>query len=235
MMRENTMKNKTKKIAPIIVLFTCVALVFAAASFNGCGTTNYEGKVASVSVAPGSVKIGPSKTQQFTATGVNSDPNLASVTNYAVTWASSDTSIATIEASSGLATAGTTTGTATITATDASGVVGRATLEVGEVKSTAPVSIAITPASPSISVGKPAQFYAIGTYDDGTTQDVTASVTWTSSNTAVVDIDAASGYASVPTGATVGATATITATLTEGGTTITGTTVLTVAPKGGKY
>ena len=51
-------------------------------------------------------------------------------------------------------------------------------------------SIEITPANPSVAVGKTLQFKATGTYAGGLTQDLTKSVnlTWTSSNRAFATI-----------------------------------------------
>lgn len=81
-------------------------------------------------------------------------------------------------------------------------------------------SIAVTPASPSITVAADQQFTATATYSDGSTADITASVTWSSSDTAVSTIVETSGLAA----AVVAGTSTITA--TSG--TISGTTVMTV-------
>jgi len=47
------------------------------------------------------------------------------------------------------------------------------------------VSIAVTPANPSIAKSATQQFTATGTYSDGRTQNLTNSVSWTSSNTSV--------------------------------------------------
>ena len=47
------------------------------------------------------------------------------------------------------------------------------------------VSIAVTPANPSIGKGATQQFTATGTYSDSSTQNLTSSVTWSSTNTAV--------------------------------------------------
>lgn len=63
-------------------------------------------------------------------------------------------------------------------------------------------SIAVAPLNPSIATGATQQFTAIGTYSDGSTQNLTQ-VTWTSSSTAVATINS-SGLAS---GANVGSTA----------------------------
>ncbi len=50
-------------------------------------------------------------------------------------------------------------------------------------------SIAVTPTSAQVDVGQNVQFTAIGTYADGETGDISASVTWTSSDTGVATID----------------------------------------------
>ena len=81
------------------------------------------------------------------------------------------------------------------------------------------VSISVTPAGASIPKGATVQFTATGTYSDGSTQNITATVTWSSSNPAMATI-AAGGLA---TGVKKG-TATITATLGS----VSGFTTLTV-------
>jgi hypothetical protein len=152
-------------------------------------------------------------TQQFTATGTYSDGSKQNLTSQAA-WISSKIAVATINAS-GLAT-GVSAGSTTISAALA-GVTNSATLTV-----TAPpalTSITVTPANPAILVGTSQPFTAAGTYSDGSTQNVTSQVTWSSSKTAVATISA-SGLA---TAVTVGSTS-ILAIL--GG--FTGSTLLTV-------
>ena len=52
-------------------------------------------------------------------------------------------------------------------------------------------SIAVTPATPAhLKVGSTQQFTATGTFSDGTTSDISASVTWTSGTTATATISA---------------------------------------------
>ena len=84
-------------------------------------------------------------------------------------------------------------------------------------------SIAVTPANPSVAKGKTEPFTATGTFSDNSTQDLTSQVTWASATTSVATITAAGLATGVATG-----TSTISATL--GG--ITGSTVLTVDPRG---
>jgi Bacterial Ig-like domain (group 2)/Putative Ig domain/Galactose oxidase, central domain/Kelch motif len=71
------------------------------------------------------------------------------------------------------------------------------------------VSIAVTPAAPSIASGLTQQFTATGTFSDTSTADLTAKVAWASDTPAVATINASSGLA---TAVAVGSSA-ITATL----------------------
>ena len=69
------------------------------------------------------------------------------------------------------------------------------------------VSIAVTPANPSIAKGTTEQFTATGTYSNGSTQNLTSSVTWSSSSTSVATITSAGLATGVGTGtATIQAT-----------------------------
>jgi hypothetical protein len=147
------------------------------------------------------------------AQGTYSDGSTKTITS-TVTWTSSNTSVATIN-SSGLA-IGAAVGNATIRATLGS-ISGKPTLTVQP----ALVSIAITPANPSIKVGTSLQFTATGTYSDSSTKDLTSSVQWTTTKPGVATISA-SGLATAVTKGN----ATIKAKL--GG--ITNATTLTVTP-----
>jgi fibronectin type 3 domain-containing protein len=86
-------------------------------------------------------------------------------------------------------------------------------------------SIAVTPAGGSISVGSTEQLAALGTYSDGSTQDVTLSATWASTNTSVATIGASNGLAmgiaagSAQITATVGSIVSVSASLTVTGST----------------
>jgi hypothetical protein len=85
----------------------------------------------------------------------------------------------------------------------------------------APASIAVTPANPTIAVNAMLQFTATATFPGGGTQDVTSSVTWSSSATAAATISA-TGLA---TGVTAGQSTTISATLGN----VSGSTLLTIS------
>jgi Ca2+-binding RTX toxin-like protein len=105
------------------------------------------------------------------------------------------------------------------------------TATVGAVSASTPFSvtaatltaIVVTPGSPSIAKGTTRQFTATGIYTDATTQDLTASLTWTSSDTTYATISTADGSRGLATGLLEG-TSTIKA--TNG--TLEGTTLATV-------
>jgi hypothetical protein len=80
-------------------------------------------------------------------------------------------------------------------------------------------SVAVTPTNPTIPTGSTLQFTAIATYSDGSTQDVTGTATWASSNTTVATISSGG----LATGSRSGTT---TISATQGG--IAGSTPLTV-------
>jgi hypothetical protein len=84
-------------------------------------------------------------------------------------------------------------------------------------------SITVTPVNPSLVLGTTQQFIAMATLSSGTTQDVSSSVTWNSSNTGVATISNTSGTKGLATAVNVGST---TVTAASGG--ISGATKLTV-------
>ncbi len=171
-------------------------------------------ELVSISVTPAVASIAAGDTQQFTATGLYSDLTTQNITS-SVTWSSSLTSAATMS-SGGLAT-GVGDGATTITAT--SGLIsGTAALTVLPAEL---VSISVTPAVASIAAGDTQQFTATGLYSDLTTQNITSSVTWSSSLTSAATMSSGGLATGVGDGAT-------TITATSG--LISGTAALTVLP-----
>src|SRR5689334_13701059 len=63
-------------------------------------------------------------------------------------------------------------------------------------------SLSVTPANAVIALGAQQQFTAIGTYSSGTTQDLTNTVSWTSSAPAVASVSPAGLAVSTGQGAT---------------------------------
>ena len=147
----------------------------------------------SISLTPPTVTVAKGLTQQYTAIGHYSDGTTPNLTG-SVTWASDTPAVATIGASTGLATAVATSGASNITASmnniTSNSVVLTASVEVLQ-------SIDITPAMVTIANGLTQQYAAIGHYSDGTTPDITGSVTWDSATPAVATIGASTGLATV--------------------------------------
>jgi uncharacterized protein YjdB len=183
-------------------------------------------ELISIAVTPASPNITTGYQQQFTATGTYSDNSSQNVTT-SVTWSSSNTSVATISnvaGSNGLASA-LGSGSATITAT-AGGISGSTIVTVTPAVL---ISIAVTPASPNITTGYQQQFTATGTYSDNSSQNITTSVTWSSSNTSVATISNAAGSNGLAAAAGGGATIiTATSGSISGSTTVTATATATV-------
>ncbi|MBU4267666.1 MAG: Ig-like domain-containing protein [Acidobacteria bacterium] len=77
----------------------------------------------------------------------------------------------------------------------------------GDNSSLSLASITVTPANPSLMLGKTQQFTATGTYADSSTKDLTSAATWTSSDAAVATISSVGLATSISEGsATVTAT-----------------------------
>ena len=175
-------------------------------------TLNVKPSLVSIQVTPPNPSTPVGALQSFTATGTFSDGSQQNMTT-SVNWTSSSSGVASI-ASSGVTTS-LGAGQTTITAT-AGSVTGSTTLTV---TSATLLSIAVSPATPTIAAGTTQQFTATGTFSGGSKQNLTSSVGWNSSSSAVATV-ASGGLASG-----VGAgPATITATLGP----ITGTANITV-------
>jgi trimeric autotransporter adhesin len=178
-----------------------------------------------INLFPTSPTIQLAQSTQFIALGVYSPAGSNNVLTTVATWASSNSGVATVGSSTGLATA-VSCGTTTITA-GYQGVIGQTLLTVPCTGNQTLQSIAVLPGNPTIpQIGQTTQFLALGTLLGGAQEDLTTSATWSSSNTQVVTVGANSGTAtSVNCG-----TSTISAAFTpSGGTPIVGTTLLTVS------
>jgi hypothetical protein len=181
-------------------------------SVQGSTTLNVKPSLVSIQVSPQNPLISVGSVQALIATGTFSDGSQQNLTS-SVNWTSSLSGVASI-AGNGTAT-GVGSGQSTITAT-AGSVNGSSVLTVS---SATLASIAITPATPSIVTGTNQQFTATGTFSNGSQQNLTSSVTWSSSSSTVATV-ASNGLA---TGVGTGP-ATIKATLGS----VNGTSTLTV-------
>jgi hypothetical protein len=174
-----------------LTLILIVALSLVAASCSSTSTPTLTSPppptLSSILVTPASADLAVGATRQFTATGTYSDDSIADITSQ-VTWASSNNMIAAIT-SAGLAT-GIAVGNTNITAT----LSGTTSPSVNLSIVTTPTlsSIEIQPESPAnLTVGSTGQLTAIGTYSDGSTEDITSQVTWTIYDTAIATVSSA--------------------------------------------
>jgi trimeric autotransporter adhesin len=138
--------------------------------------------LSALTITPTSFSIATGQSQQLLVQGVYSDGSAHDVTSQ-VTWGTSNGGVASVSGA-GLVT-GASAGSATITATlgavskTASATVTALTLQ----------SIFVTPGSASVATGQTQAFAANGLFSDGSTSDITNSVTWSSSATNFATID----------------------------------------------
>jgi trimeric autotransporter adhesin len=169
-----------------------------------------------IDVVDASIAVGT--TLQLHATGAFSDGTTEDLTA-SVTWASANTSVAPVNnsaGSEGLVT-GASVGVTTITATR-DGKTGVSTFTVTQANLT---SITVEPVNPQVAKGTTVQMAAQGNFSDGTVQDLTTQVSWSSANSSIAQVSNTAGTMGLVTGVSVGNTA-ITATLggVQGSTTV---------------
>ena len=147
--------------------------------------------LTSLSITPSTISIPAGLSQQLSVSGIYSDgskKDLSAVVN----WSSSDTAIASVSniAPKGLVYAAT-TGAATITVTEpGTGLTATASISATPAQL---VSINVTPGVVSAARGLNQQFIANGTYTDKSVKDISAAVTWSSSNVLSSSISNAAG------------------------------------------
>jgi len=155
---------------------------------QGLGTLN------SIAVTPASATLGTGLTKQYAATGSFSSGSKLDLTS-SVIWNSTKSAIATVS-TTGLTT-GVAAGSTNIQAVYGA-VTGSASLSVQAGLSL--VSIVVSPVSFSIPAGGVEQLTAIGTYSDGSTQNLTNLVTWTSGSSSVATVSASGLVTAVSAG-----------------------------------
>ncbi len=168
--------------------------------------------LVSLSVTPSTATVALGLSQQYGVIGTYTDGSTQNLTN-AVTWSVVPQASASIN-SAGLMTA-IRQGSVNITAFYG-GFDGISTLTVGPPNLT---SIAVSPGVTSIAVGNNQQFVATGVYTDGSSQNLTASATWTSSSSTVSAITSTGLATSLANGNT---------TIAASSGSVTGTAMLTV-------
>lgn len=154
-----------------------------------------------LAIAPPSPAVPRGLTTQLEAFGTYSDGSSQPLTDR-VAWSSSDAAIAPVSSAQGLAGLawGLELGTVTITARTGA-LSATATLEV---TSALLVSLAVTPAAPSVPKGRDVWLTATGTFSDGSQQDLTSAVAWTSASPLVAEVSNAAGTEGLVTGLDTG-------------------------------
>jgi hypothetical protein len=191
---------------------------------NTIGMTVAVHALKSITISP----VNPSKpfgtaTVPFTVKGHYTDGTTSTINNgtSGLSWASSNTAVATIGSTSGLATIvaqGASTITATYVATGTFNASTKLTITAPTLSSIAVTAVNPVPTTPTtpnattIPVGGTQQFQAIGTYTDNSQADITTSATWNSSSGAAT-MSNAEPTQGVATGVSAGVSINITATL----------------------
>lgn len=196
-----------------------IAAMFVSALLAACGSGD-QGRdpilgvdaavLTTVTVTPALASVPVGLTQQYVATATYSDNSTRDVTATSA-WASATPASATVNASTGLATA-VAVGTSSISATWG-GKSGSATLTV---LPAALVSMSVTPPNPIANVGVTQQFGATGVYTDGSIRDIGTLTTFTTGTATVASINS-TGLATAVAGGTsviTGTSGTITANTT---------------------
>jgi hypothetical protein len=152
------------------------------------GATVSAATMQSVAVSPATAFMVPGSSLAYSALATFSDGSTQDVTTSAI-WKSGSGSVAT--AASNIAT-GLGLGQSSITA-KVNGITGTADLIVALPSQ---IKLAVTPATASVASGATTAFSATGTFVDGSTQDFTPLVNWSSSMPTVATVDYQSGVVS---------------------------------------
>jgi uncharacterized protein YjdB len=176
-------------------------LLTSSATLTVTAGTSPTEPIVALTIVPGSQSVAlPTETGQFIALGTTGGTGVQVNLTDKVTWGSSNLSVATIN-TAGLATAagqGSTTITAIAKNPDGSVVPATATFTVTGVATEPLLSLAILPATQTVALpGQSSQLIAIGTFSSTAstpgTQDLTATVTWKSSNSSVATVTSPGG------------------------------------------
>ncbi len=138
--------------------------------------------ISSITVAPSPAFVVVHGTQQLTATVRDASGNV--IPGLTITWQSNNAAVATVS-STGLVT-GVTNGSAVISA-NIGGFLGTSNVTVQTAIVLGPSSVAVSPTSATVGIGRTQQFTATATDSTGNTFP-NATATWTSSNPAVISI-----------------------------------------------
>ena len=174
--------EKLRSILLLIALSYCL-MCAACGTFSSTIYSSHTPTLKSIQISAASSTVPEGTFEALTVTGTYSDKSTADLTGK-VTWASSDSNVATVNAEGGVT--GVSLGTVTITASkdslssSISLTIGRAVLS----------RIYITPSKPSLPVNTTLQLVALGTFTDGTSREVNDLVNWSGSDNSKLIVSA---------------------------------------------
>ena len=192
--------TRTLAFALFVVVSPLLFLCAGCGSHSGAVQTSQAPTLKSLSISAASSTVPQGTTEPLTVNGTYSDGSTANLTDK-VSWSSSDTSVATVNAAGQVT--GVSLGNAVITASKES-VNSTISLAVGQAVL---ARIDITPPAPSLPANTALQLIAVGTFTNGASRDVSDLVTWSDSDNATVTVSPTGRVAGVSSG-----TATVTAT-----------------------
>lgn len=192
---------------------------------TGTATVNVvAAKLVSIAITPAAPAVPKGATIPLTATGTYDTGTMLDVTTV-VNWTVDSTTLASISNAAG--SNGQVTGLA-LGMTQVHATSGAITAAVPlTITDAVPKAIEITPANPSIQVTRTQPMVATAIYTDGSTQNVTTQVAWTTGRAATATISNGAGSQGTVTAVAVGTT---TVTATWAAYSLMGTTNITVTP-----
>jgi len=170
-----------------ILLFGCLLLTACGNESSGLPTQSVDlsQKISSIAITPSNVSLNLGETQEMQVTITYADGTTKVLTSEVV-WSSSNEDVVSVT-DSGVITANE-LGQGTLTAFFNGVTSDEITINInddGDVD-----SLVISPSAVSIGEGETAQLSAVANFVDGTSRDVTAEITWVSSNEAVAVVSA---------------------------------------------
>ncbi|GEM_PF-2448509 len=171
------------------ILFLIGLLVISLFTAAGCGGGITPAGVSALQVSPGTMTLAAGTSQKINVTAVLSDNSSKDVTGE-VEYVSANKIIACPDdtgTSPGIIN-GCSQGTTTIIIRDTAS--GAQTTSTVTVSGSSAVSLQLTPVKSSISIGATEQFIAVGIFSDNSTQDLTSTSAYSSSNPDIASIDA---------------------------------------------
>ena len=198
-------RSGTRRLAARLLLAQAVAVVVTALLIGGFGLYSIAGAdaptLALVELAPATTSVSVGDSASLVATGRYADGSTDDLTD-SVEWSSDDSGVAKVADGGVVDAVG--PGTVVITA-DKDGVTGMARITVQPADAEL-ISLALTPQRDTLTPNETLELTATGTYDDGTSVDLTDAASWTTSNEDVAASDAGLVTASAPGTTTITAT-----------------------------